>query len=205
LLRGIALRGTRLERPLDAIVVPIPWEAHHQPRETLNPVTVAALGLGLALRLWRDAFPVSPGGTAVLMHSLARKFTPSTAPFRAFLAAAKDGTLTSAETYAATDERLLAAYRRGRACHPLLPYRDWAGARSVVDRLGAVVVAGCRDAQAARWLGFVPSHGMSAALTMARGRAPANARIGFLVGPPYPPLLVGGESGAGGADQPSPR
>jgi hypothetical protein len=192
LLRGIALRGTRLERPLDAIVVPIPWEAHHQPRETLNPVTVAALGLGLALRLWRDAFPVSPGGTAVLMHSFARKFTPSTAPFRAFLAAAKDGALATSEAYVATDERLLADYRRGRACHPLLPYRDWAGAQSVVDRLGAVVVAGCRDAQAARSLGFVPSHGMSAALTMARGRAPADARIGFLVGPPYPPLLVGG-------------
>ena len=205
LLRGIALRGTRLERPLDAIVVPIPWEAHHQPREALNPVTVAALGLGLALRLWRDAFPVAPGGTAVLMHSLTRNFTPSTAPFRAFLAAAKDGDLTGAEAGAATDDRLLDAYRRGRACHPLLPYRDWADSRSVLDRLGAVVVAGCRDAQAARSLGFVPSHGMGAALTMARGRAPADARIGFLVAPPYPPLLVGGGADVDEPDQPSPR
>ena len=137
------------------------------------------------------------------MHGFSRKFTPSTAPFRAFLAAAKDGELTSAEADAATDDRLLAEYRRGRACHPLLPYRDWAGCRSAIDRLGAVIVAGCRDAQAARSLGFVPSHGMGAALTMARGRAPADARIGFLVAPPYPPLLVGGEQGEAG--QPSPR
>ena len=40
-----------------------------------------------------------------------------------------------------------------------------------LDRLGAVVVAGCRDHQAARTLGFVPTHGISSALEMAHGRA----------------------------------
>ena len=39
------------------------------------------------------------------------------------------------------------------------------------DRLGAVLVAGCRDAAAARQLGFVPTHGIGAALAMAHGRA----------------------------------
>ena len=193
LLRGIALRGTRLERPLDAIVVPIPWESSHAPREQLNPVTVAALGLGLALRLWRDAFPVAPGGTAILLHGFSRHFVPATHPYRELLAGARDGDLAASEAHAATDERALKAYRRGRACHPLLPYRDWASCRPVLDRLGAVVVAGCRDAQAARSLGFVPTHGMGPALTMAYGRAPDEPRIGFLVAPPYPPLLVGGE------------
>ena len=73
----------------------------------------------------------------------------------------------------------------------------------MVDRRGAVGVAGCRDAQAARSLGFVPSHGMGAALTMARGRAPADARIGFLVAPPYPPLLVGPNESEGEAADPT--
>jgi hypothetical protein len=55
-----------------------------------------------------------------------------------------------------------------------------------------VLVAGCRDAVAARQLGFVPTHGLAPALEMAHGLAGGDARIGFLLGPPYFPLLVGG-------------
>jgi Lactate racemase N-terminal domain len=191
LLRGIPLRGTRLERPLDAIVVPVPWTAPHVPRDRQNPVSAAATGLGIALRLWRDAFPVADGGTAVLVHRLRRHFTHATRPYRDFVAAAREGDLRAAEAAAASDEKALKAYRDGHACHPLLPFSDWDSCRHAIARLGAVVVAGARDAQAARSLGFVPTHGMGAALTMAHGRGPDNARVGFLVGPPYPPLLVG--------------
>ncbi|HXF97791.1 MAG TPA: hypothetical protein VNJ46_04180, partial [Gaiellaceae bacterium] len=92
---------------------------------------------------------------------------------------------------AARDPRALAAYREGRACHPLLPYADWAGCGPALARLGQVVVAGCRDALAARTLGFVPSHGVGSALEMAHGLAGGRARLGVLLAPPYPPLLVG--------------
>ncbi len=198
LLRGISLRGTRLERQLDAIVIPIPWQDRHFPHEQLNPVTTAALGLGLALRLWRDAFPLVEGGTAILMHGLSRRYAPATLPYRGLLANLRDGDLSAGEAADAADPSALAAYRSGRACHPLLPYRDWASCRPALDRLGAVVVAGCRDAQSARTLGFVPTHGMGPALTMAHGRAGTNARIGFLVAPPYPPLVVGPSEPGGG-------
>jgi hypothetical protein len=57
-----------------------------------------------------------------------------------------------------------------------------------------VVVAGCRDHQAARALGFVPTHGLSSALEMAHGRAGGRARLGFLLGPPYFPLEVASQS-----------
>ena len=60
------------------------------------------------------------------------------------------------------------------------------------------LVAGCRDHQAARTLGFVPTHGISSALEMAHGRAGGEARIGLLLSPPYFPLEVG-------AAQSSPR
>jgi hypothetical protein len=195
LLRGISLRGTRLERPLDAVVLPIPWEGPHQPRERQNPFTVAAVGLGIALRLWRDAFPVVDGGTAILLHRFSRSFEPTQQPYRELFALAREGAgsteLGETAVEAAADERMLTAYRTGRACHPLLPYRDWESCRPALERLGAVLIAGCRDAQAARALGFVPTHGAGAALTMAYGRAPAGARVGFVVGPPYVPLLVG--------------
>ena len=64
-----------------------------------------------------------------------------------------------------------------------------AGRRSTGS--GAVLVAGCRDAAAARQLGFVPTHGVPAALEMARGLAGGSPRIGFLLSPPYFPVRVG--------------
>ena len=61
---------------------------------------------------------------------------------------------------------------------------------TATNRLGAVVVAGCRDHVAARQLGFVPAHGVGAALEMVRGRTGETARVGFLLTPPYFPLRV---------------
>ena len=196
LLRGVALRGARLDEPVDALVLGIPWIGAQMPREQINPVSAAAIALGLALRLRRDAFPVRPGGTVVLVHPLRRSFAHATqAPyarmFQALRHARSPEELVEVERTAATDERALSAYRAGRACHPLQPFADWAGCAPAISRLGLVVVAGCRDAIAARTLGFVPSRGVGSALQMAHGVAGGHARVGILLAPPYAPLLVG--------------
>jgi hypothetical protein len=197
LLRAVEARSAALVRPLDAICVGIPRTTPHLPRERPNPLLAAYLGLGLALRLWRNEFPVAEGGTVILMHRFHRHFAhPTQQPYRAIFQAARTGgarepeELAEAERLAATDERALTAYRARRACHPLLPFADWAGCMPALDRLGAVVVAGCRDAVAARQLGFVPARGLTAALEMAHGRAGGEARVGFLLSPPYFPVQV---------------
>ena len=211
LLRGIAVRGSTLERPLDALVVPLPWESLHRPREPLNPVTAAALGLGHALRLWRDAFPLAEDGTVVLLHGFSRAFGHDPgAPYRTLFHALRDGHaaehLAASEALAAADARALAAYRAGRAPHPLLAYADWTACAAVLRRVGRVLVAGCRDAGAARALGFVPTHSAGTALEMAYGLAGGRARVGVLLAPPYPPLLVGaGTAGPARAPGTSPR
>src|SRR6185436_14149801 len=91
-------------------------------------------------------------------------------------------------------ERALDDYRAGRACHPLKPFVEWSACDASAHRLGAVLIAGCRDAQAARQLGFVPVHGLGAALEMARGRGAQ--RIVYLLAPPYVPLVVAESSPA---------
>jgi hypothetical protein len=196
LLRGIDQRGLHLEEPVDALVLGAPWIGPHLPHETANPVSAAAVALGLALRLYRDEFPVRPGGTLVLVHPLTRSFTgggrdPYAAMFNSLREAREPPDLATAERAAAADARALAAYRDGQACHPLLPYADWAGCGPALARLGRVVVAGCRDAIAARALGFVPSHGIGSALEMAHGVAGGKARVAVLLAPPYAPILVG--------------
>jgi hypothetical protein len=196
LLRAIELRSTRLAAPLDVLCVGIPSTTPHLPRERPNPLLVSALALAHALRLWRDGFPIVEGGTAIVVHRFNRHYAhPTQQPYRAFFAATRYGRepdeLAGAEAAASVDERALDAYRSGRACHPLLPFADWAACAPALRRLGAVLVAGCRDAVAARQLGFVPTHGVGAALAMAEGRAERQPRVGFLLSPPYFPLRVG--------------
>jgi Lactate racemase N-terminal domain len=193
LVRTIELRRTRVDGQLDALVVGVPWIGPHAPREPLNPITSAAIALGHALRHWRDAFPVRAGGTLVLLHSLTRSFAHGMqAPYRVlFDELASAGSIVDAERASAADSRALDDYRAGRACHPLLPYADWAGCQPALAHLGRVIVAGSRDAVAARALGFVPSHSVASALDMAHGVAGGGARVGILLAPPYPPLEVG--------------
>ncbi len=196
LLRAIELRSAVLDGPLDVVCLGIPRTTPHPPRERPNPLLVAYLGLGLALRLWRDVPPVVAGGTAILLHQFHRRFAhPTQQPYRAFFSATRSGpdpdTIAAAERLA-RDERSIEAYRAGRTCHPLLPFADWSACAGQIERLGAVLVAGCRDASAARQLGFVPTHGVGAALEMAEGRAGRRPRVGFLLSPPYFPLRVAG-------------
>ena len=175
-------------------MIGIPPTTPFQPRGAPNPVSAAFLGLGLALRLWRNAFPVKPGGTAILLHDFQRRFpAPVQTPYRALFndpRTARDrDALRDAERAALADERALADYRAGRSIHPIEPFVTWSACDAALSRLGPVLIAGCRDAHAARQLGFVPVHSVGAALAMARGRGAE--RIGFLLSPPYFPLVVG--------------
>jgi hypothetical protein len=194
LLRAVELRRAQLDEPLDTIVIGIPRVTPFLPRERPNPLVAAYLGLGLALRLWRDAFPVVENGTAILVNSFRRHFAhPTQQPYRTFFHATRldrdPRVLADAERAVAADARAVAEYRAGRTVHPLLPFRDWNACQPALGRLGRVLVAGAADAPAVRQLGFIPVHGLGPALEMARGQG--HDRIGFLLSPPYFPLRVG--------------
>ncbi|HZT84017.1 MAG TPA: lactate racemase domain-containing protein [Gaiellaceae bacterium] len=198
LLRAIELRRATLGAPLDALVIGIPGTTPFLPREQPNPLLAAHLGLAHALGLWRDAFPVRDGGIVILVHRFRRAFArPTQQPYHVFFRSdsiARDPELlAAAEAAVAADARAVDEYRAGGTVHPLLPFRDWEACRPALERLGAVYVAGARDAAAVRQLGFVPIGGIGAALEMARGHRGPDARIGFLLAPPYFPLRVGSE------------
>jgi hypothetical protein len=196
LLRAIELRLATLDEPLDALVIGIPATTPFLPREKPNPLLAAHLGLAHALGLWRDAFPVHDGGIVILVHRFRRTFArPTQQPYHVFFRSdpiARDPELlAAAEDAVAADARAVEEYRAGHTVHPLLPFRDWEACGPALERLGAVYVAGARDAAAVRQLGFVPIGGIGAALQMARGHRGPDARIGFLLAPPYFPLRVG--------------
>jgi len=193
LLRGTVFKGAELPEQVDALVIGVPPTSPWVPRERPNPVTAAYLGLGHALRLWRGAPPIAQGGTAILVHPLPRRFPrPTQTPYRALFfdprTARDSNAMRDAERAAIADEIAIREYRAGRAVHPLQPFVEWSACDATAHRLGAVLVAGCRDYHAARQLGLVPVHSLPAALEMARGRGAE--RIGYLLSPPYFPLVV---------------
>jgi hypothetical protein len=195
LLRAIDLRSAVLDEQLDVLCMGIPRTTPHLPRERPNPLLSTYIGLGLASRLWREQPPLRDSGTAILVHRFHRRFShPTQQPYRAFFQSTRAGldpdVLEEAELLALADVHALRRYREGRACHPLLPYADWAAIRPEVERLSTVIVGGCRDAAAARQLGFVPSQSVGTALEMALGASGDGARVGFLLAPPYFPIRV---------------
>jgi hypothetical protein len=198
LLRAIELRRATLDEPLDALVISIPGTTPFLPREQPNPLLAAHIGLAHALGLWRDAFPIHDGGIVILVHRFRRTFPrPTQQPYHVFFRAdpiARDpALLAAAEAAVAADAKAVEEYRAGHTVHPLLPFRDWEACLPALGRIGAVYVAGARDAAAVRQLGFVPIGAIGGALQMARGHRGADARIGFLLAPPYFPIRVGSD------------
>jgi len=196
LLRGIELRGAALAEPLDALVLGVPATAPFLPGEPPNPLAAAHLALVHALGFWRDAFPIVDGGALIIVDRFTRTFArPTQEPYRAFFhqtpIARSPELLADAEVAAAEDERAIEEYRARRTVHPLLPFREWESCRPALERLGDVYVAGARDGTAARHLGFIPVGSIGAARQMALGQHGPDARIGFLLAPPYFPLKVG--------------
>jgi hypothetical protein len=194
LLRGTSLRADRLAEPLDTIVIPVPWQGAYRQGERLGPLAATHLALGIALRLWRERPPLAEGGSVVILHGFRPTFERTASePYSALFEALGDPdprAVERAEEAVAADVDAVAAYRAGRAPHPLLPFAEHSAWMPALTSAGRVIVGGCRDAAAARRLGFVPSHSPQAALEMALGVAEGGT-TGVLLAPPYPPLLVG--------------
>jgi Lactate racemase N-terminal domain len=195
LVRGVALRAASLVEPVGTLVVPIAWTSATAPRDAVHPLAAATVGLGVAARLWRQEPPLVHGGAIVLAHSLRTAFArASTHPYRLLYEALRSGgppAADAAEQSAAADVDAIAEYRAGRAPHPLAPFADWDACAAALTRADRVIVGGCRDAVAARALGFVPSHNLGTAIEMAQGIAGVGT-VAALAGPPYAPIVVGG-------------
>ena len=198
-MRGVEAKATRLEERLDVICIGVPHTTAMLPREAPNPMSAAYLALGLALRLWRDEFPVNEGGTAILLSRFTKRFR---APDPAAVPRTLPGGALEwrARSRGSRRSRAVGLIRRSRDRDlprgPLVP--PAAPVRRVVGLPARDRAARCRARRRGAWtltsarqLGFVPTHGIGPALAMAHGRASGPPRIGYLLSPPYFPIRVG--------------
>ena len=152
------------------------------------------LGLGLALRLWRERVPGREGGTAILLHRFQRRFPPRRSS-RTARSSPTPRTARDREALAEAERSPRPTTRaRSRStapaapCHPLLPFADWGAMRRP------------RSAGSARARRRLPRRGRRAAARLRPGarrrrragrwRAGRGARrvSAILLSPPYFPL-----------------
>ena len=184
--RGAARRSARRARRPD------PVGRLHRPREPVGPLGAAAIALGLAGRLWRDGVSLAPDGTIVGCTGFRPRFTRAGTPFRALYEAHSTDLEHLAEA-----ERLAAAITRDRR----LPRRSRVHPPPSVCGLGAVRARARAGRPGDRrrlprrrrctTAGLRSQPQPPAALEMALGVAGEDARVGVLLAPPYPPLVVG--------------
>ena len=99
-----------------------------------------------------------------------------------------------AEKYAA-DPRYLRLYREGFAYHGTHSLMNWMWSGMALKGLSAVILAGAREPDTARKLGFVPARDLGTALAVARERMGRDARIACPVIPPLFAVEVGAGRG----------
>jgi hypothetical protein len=181
LLRAVELRRTELDRPLDAIVIGVPGTTPFLPRERPNPLLAAYLGLGLALRMWRDAFPVVDGGTAFLVNRSREIRTSDQQPYRAF---SRDAC--GARPAAARGRRAASQSIRARSRLPLEPPGDRccrSATGTPASRARAVGVLSSRPGDAAVVRQLASCRTASAPRCRCARAGWREPRIGFLLSP----------------------
>ncbi len=196
LLRSIDLRAIELDAPLDAICVGIP--ARRRTFRASGRILCWPPTSGWVLR---SAYGASPRPSSKAAPRFCSTASTAASRIRRNSRTGRSSTPPGAGSIRRSSPRRSrprrptltrsTRYRAGRACHPLLPYADWSVVRQQTDRLGTVIVGGCRDAAGARHFGFVPARSAGTALSLALGLSEGRARIGFLLAPPYCPLRVG--------------
>ena len=193
LLRAIEFKGATLARPLDAIVIGIP------PATPFVPARAPEPGRGRLPRARARAPPVaqtrsrspqaarrSCSTTCYRAASRARRRRPTgrSSPTRA---RARDrDALRDAERAASPIERGDRRLPRGARLPSAAAVPRVERVRRDAHRLGSVLSRAAATRPSARQLGFVPVHGLGAALAMARGAARSGSA---LLSPPYFPLV----------------
>ena len=144
--RGAAARrrssaAIELAEPLDALVIGIPPTTPFVPRERPNPVSAAYLGLGLALRLWRNAPPIAAGRHGDPRPSVPAALpAPTQTPYRALFFEPRtardiDAMRAAEEAAASDDERAIAT--TAPAAPAIRCSRSSSGARATRPRTGS--------------------------------------------------------------------
>jgi len=184
-------QNVKLEEPVDVAILGIPNLSPYSAFSILNPILLRSLVLGYLGGLYRNKPFVKKGGLIVAYNPGIEKFNLMHHPsYKDFW----DKDLKDhmdpekcwndlAEVYA-TNPEYVRKYRNEYAYHGTHGLINWIWSGMALRQLNGVILAGAKEPETARKIGFIPSPSFATALSLARDMAGKDARMAYLAIPP---------------------
>jgi hypothetical protein len=159
----------------DVLILGLPYLGPYNVNSILNPILVHNLAVGYLFNLYQGKPLVREGGVLIFMHHLEERFHPvHHLPYRDFYDQVLSVTRDAAEMERryeeafATNPRYIELYRHSYGYHGAHPFTAWYWACHGQSYLGRMIVAGGRDPQVARTMGYDLAPDLETALAMAQ-------------------------------------
>lgn len=185
---------TRVEAPRDILLIGLPDQDPYSRFAIQNPILATNLGLSYTYGLHQGQPLARPGGILILLHPFEGHFDDIHHPsyrefFTRVLAHTQDPTEAwdlFADDFAHRPE-YVHKYRYGYGFHGTHPFFMWNQTAAPRRHLGGIFVAGARDPEVVRRLGFTPFADVDSAVREARARLGQGASLAVH---PVPPISI---------------
>lgn len=184
-------QNVRIDEPADIVIYGVPNLSPYSAFSVFNPILLRSVVLGYMRGLYTGQPLVRAGGVIIASNPGIEKFHhrhhPSYVDFwKKDLADFSDPETCWSQlvdVYAENPE-YLEKYREQHAYHGTHCLINWFWSGMAMRQVQAVILAGARQPETARKIGFVPAPDMETAICMAREMKGPDATIGYPVMPP---------------------
>lgn len=186
-----AQQNVQVDSPVDILIFGVPNLSPYSVFSVFNPILLRGLVLGYLRGLYRGRPLVKENGVIIALNPGFEKFHAGHHPsyidfWERDLADYTDPEVcwsALSESYA-HNQKYLEKYRNGYAYHGTHALINWMWSGMAMRHVNGVILAGAREPETARKIGFIPADSLESAIDMARDMAGKTAAIGYQVIPP---------------------
>ncbi len=184
-------QNVKVGEPVDVLIFGMPNLSPYSAQSIFNPILLRSLTLGYQFGMFRGSPFVKKGGIVVAYNPGIKKFHPRHHPsyidfwekdLENFYDPEEcwDGL---AEKYA-QDPEYIRKYQDDYAYHGTHSLMNWMWSGMVLRHLKGVILAGAKEPETAKKIGFIPAADFNTAISMAREMAGNGATMAYQVVPP---------------------
>ena len=184
-------QNVAVAEPVDIVILGVPNLSPYSAQSIFNPILLRSLVLGYFLGLFRKRPLVKKGGVVVAYNPGIEKFHAGHHP--AYIDFWKNDCVQFADPHECWDQlsepyaansAYLKQYRDGFAYHGTHGLINWMWSGMGLKHLKGAILAGAREPETAKKIGFIPVADFGDALSLAREMAGRDATMAYQVIPP---------------------
>jgi hypothetical protein len=184
-------QNVKVDQQADILVLGVPNLSPYSSQSVFNPILLRSLTLGYLLGMFRNNPLVKEGGVVVAYNPGIEKFHPQHHPsYIDFWKKDLEKFYDPMECWDALSEKYannseyIRKYQDDYAYHGTHCLMNWMWSGMSLKNLNAVILAGARQPDTARKIGFIPEPDFDRAISMAKEMAGRDATITYPVIPP---------------------